>query len=96
MSLGSCEEGGETRGKGEDCVDVFYVGRMSLLSWASYSPPKHALRGLADILQSEPMLYGILLTRQRWHYTGLSRSVTQRACQRSKMRTSTPVERDSL
>ncbi|TFK37303.1 oxidoreductase [Crucibulum laeve] len=35
------------------------LGYMSFLGWASYSPAKHALRGLADTLQSELMLYGI-------------------------------------
>jgi len=35
------------------------LGYMSFLGWASYSPPKHALRGLADTLQSELMLYGV-------------------------------------
>ncbi|KAG5729830.1 hypothetical protein E4T56_gene6009, partial [Termitomyces sp. T112] len=32
---------------------------MSFLGWSSYSPAKHALRGLADTLHSELMLYGI-------------------------------------
>jgi len=35
------------------------LGYMSFLGWASYSPGKHALRGLADTLQSEMMLYGV-------------------------------------
>ncbi|PPQ97052.1 hypothetical protein CVT26_001275 [Gymnopilus dilepis] len=35
------------------------LGLMTFLGYASYSPPKHALRGLADTLQSEMMLYGI-------------------------------------
>ncbi|TFK26976.1 oxidoreductase [Coprinopsis marcescibilis] len=35
------------------------LGYMSFLGYASYSPAKHALRGLADTLQSELMLYGI-------------------------------------
>ncbi|RDB18310.1 3-ketodihydrosphingosine reductase TSC10 [Hypsizygus marmoreus] len=35
------------------------LGYMSFLGWSSYSPAKHALRGLADTLQSELMLYGI-------------------------------------
>ena len=35
------------------------LGFMSFIGWASYSPAKHALRGLADTLQSELMLYGI-------------------------------------
>ncbi|KAF8200228.1 oxidoreductase [Pholiota molesta] len=35
------------------------LGYMSFLGWASYSPGKHALRGLADTLHSELMLYGI-------------------------------------
>ncbi|KAJ7851035.1 oxidoreductase [Mycena olivaceomarginata] len=33
------------------------VGYMSFLGWASYAPGKQALRGLADTLQSELMLY---------------------------------------
>lgn len=35
------------------------LGYMSFLGYASYSPPKHALRGLADTLHSEMMLYGV-------------------------------------
>ncbi|KAF8060220.1 oxidoreductase [Lyophyllum atratum] len=35
------------------------LGYMSFVGWSSYSPAKHALRGLADTLQSELMLYGI-------------------------------------
>ncbi|KAF8194594.1 oxidoreductase [Pholiota molesta] len=35
------------------------LGYMSFLGFASYSPGKHALRGLADTLHSELMLYGI-------------------------------------
>ncbi|GLB45727.1 putative oxidoreductase [Lyophyllum shimeji] len=35
------------------------LGYMSFLGWSSYSPAKHALRGLTDTLQSELMLYGI-------------------------------------
>ncbi|KNZ78088.1 3-ketodihydrosphingosine reductase TSC10, partial [Termitomyces sp. J132] len=35
------------------------LGYMSFLGWSSYSPAKHALRGLADTLHSELMLYGI-------------------------------------
>jgi len=35
------------------------LGYMSFLGFASYSPGKHALRGLADTLQSEMMLYGV-------------------------------------
>ncbi|KAG6816196.1 hypothetical protein H0H87_007827 [Tephrocybe sp. NHM501043] len=35
------------------------LGYMTFLGWSSYSPAKHALRGLADTLQSELMLYGI-------------------------------------
>lgn len=35
------------------------LGYMSFVGWASYSPGKHALRGLADALHSELMLYGI-------------------------------------
>ncbi|PPR08280.1 hypothetical protein CVT24_001120 [Panaeolus cyanescens] len=32
---------------------------MSFVGWASYSPAKHALRGLADTLRSEMLLYGV-------------------------------------
>ncbi|KAG1822049.1 oxidoreductase [Suillus subaureus] len=35
------------------------LGYMSLIGYSSYSPPKHALRGLGDSLHSELMLYGI-------------------------------------
>lgn len=35
------------------------LGYMSFLGWSSYAPAKHALRGLADTLQSELMLYSI-------------------------------------
>ncbi|KAF4618821.1 hypothetical protein D9613_010085 [Agrocybe pediades] len=35
------------------------LGYMSFVGYASYSPAKHALRGLADTLQSELMLYGV-------------------------------------
>ncbi|KAF8871168.1 oxidoreductase [Gymnopilus junonius] len=35
------------------------LGYMSFVGWGSYSPAKHALRGLADTLHSELMLYDI-------------------------------------
>ncbi|KAF7327307.1 3-ketodihydrosphingosine reductase TSC10 [Mycena kentingensis (nom. inval.)] len=35
------------------------LGYMSFLGYASYTPPKHALRGLADTLASELALYDI-------------------------------------
>ncbi|KAF9219888.1 oxidoreductase [Gyrodon lividus] len=35
------------------------LGLMSFVGWASYSPAKHALRGLAETLRSELLLYGI-------------------------------------
>jgi len=35
------------------------LGYMSFLGYSTYSPAKHALRGLADTLQSELMLYEI-------------------------------------
>jgi len=35
------------------------LGYMSFVGYASYSPAKHALRGLADTLHSEMLLYGI-------------------------------------
>ncbi|KAG8934336.1 3-dehydrosphinganine reductase [Tulasnella sp. 417] len=41
---------------------IVFVGStlsfMSFVGWASYSPPKHALRGLADTLRNECLLYG--------------------------------------
>ncbi|KAF8883878.1 oxidoreductase [Gymnopilus junonius] len=48
------------RKKGAKIVFVSsMLGYMTLLGYASYSPAKHALRGLADTLQSELMLYEI-------------------------------------
>ncbi|KIK01665.1 hypothetical protein K443DRAFT_678203 [Laccaria amethystina LaAM-08-1] len=47
--------------KGRIALVSSTLGYMSFLGWASYSPAKHALRGLADTLQSELMLYGISL-----------------------------------
>ncbi|KAL9710773.1 3-dehydrosphinganine reductase [Leucoagaricus gongylophorus] len=35
------------------------LGLMSFVGYSSYSPAKHALRGLADTLHSEMLLYGI-------------------------------------
>ncbi|KAF9055378.1 oxidoreductase [Hymenopellis radicata] len=35
------------------------LGYFSLVGYASYSPAKHALRGLADTLRSELLLYGV-------------------------------------
>lgn len=35
------------------------LGYMSFVGYSSYSPAKHALRGLADTLHSEMLLYGI-------------------------------------
>ncbi|KAF8162844.1 oxidoreductase [Crassisporium funariophilum] len=35
------------------------LGYMSFVGYGSYSPAKHGLRGLADTLQSEMMLYGV-------------------------------------
>ncbi|KAJ7130717.1 oxidoreductase [Mycena filopes] len=43
--------------KGRLAMVSSVVGYMSFLGWASYAPGKHALRGLADTLQSELMLY---------------------------------------
>ncbi|KAG6908495.1 hypothetical protein DXG01_004429 [Tephrocybe rancida] len=45
--------------KGKICFVSSTLGYMTFLGWSSYSPAKHALRGLADTLQSELMLYGI-------------------------------------
>ncbi|KAJ7638874.1 hypothetical protein FB45DRAFT_904117 [Roridomyces roridus] len=36
-----------------------FLGYMSIIGYASYSPGKHALRGLAETLRSELLLYGI-------------------------------------
>ncbi|KAF8897594.1 oxidoreductase [Infundibulicybe gibba] len=36
-----------------------FLGYMSLVGYASYSPAKHALRGLAETLRSELLLYSI-------------------------------------
>ncbi|KAJ7201661.1 oxidoreductase [Mycena pura] len=43
--------------KGKIILVSSTLGYMSFLGWASYAPAKHALRGLADTLQSEFMLY---------------------------------------
>ncbi|KAJ6608511.1 oxidoreductase [Mycena sp. CBHHK59/15] len=43
--------------KGKLVLVSSIVGYMSFIGWASYAPGKHALRGLADTLQSELMLY---------------------------------------
>ncbi|KAJ7183200.1 oxidoreductase [Mycena filopes] len=43
--------------KGKIVLVSSTLGYMSFVGWASYSPAKHALRGLADTLQSEFMLY---------------------------------------
>ncbi|KAJ7938221.1 oxidoreductase [Mycena leptocephala] len=45
--------------KGKIVLVSSTLGYMSFVGWASYSPAKHALRGLADTLQSEFMLYDI-------------------------------------
>ncbi|KAJ6612283.1 oxidoreductase [Mycena sp. CBHHK59/15] len=45
--------------KGKIVLVSSTLGYMSFIGWASYSPAKHALRGLADTLQSEFMLYDI-------------------------------------
>ncbi|KAK7059616.1 3-ketodihydrosphingosine reductase TSC10 [Favolaschia claudopus] len=47
------------RTKGKIILVSSTLGYMSFIGWASYSPAKHALRGLADTLQSELMLYDI-------------------------------------
>ncbi|KAJ7510448.1 oxidoreductase [Mycena galericulata] len=45
--------------KGKIVLVSSTLGYMSFIGWASYSPAKHALKGLADTLQSEFMLYDI-------------------------------------
>ncbi|KAG1735866.1 uncharacterized protein EDB91DRAFT_1056011 [Suillus paluster] len=45
--------------KGKIILVSSTLGYMSLIGYSSYSPAKHALRGLADSLHSELMLYGI-------------------------------------
>ncbi|KAG1883764.1 hypothetical protein F4604DRAFT_1981451 [Suillus subluteus] len=45
--------------KGKTVLVSSTLGYMSLTGYSSYSPAKHALRGLADSLHSELMLYGI-------------------------------------
>lgn len=48
-----------TRKKGKICFVSSTLGYMSMIGYASYSPAKHALRGLADTLRSELQLYNI-------------------------------------
>ncbi|EIW74911.1 oxidoreductase [Coniophora puteana RWD-64-598 SS2] len=45
--------------KGKIVLVSSTLGYMSFVGYASYSPAKHALRGLADTLRSELLLYGI-------------------------------------
>ncbi|EIW81773.1 oxidoreductase [Coniophora puteana RWD-64-598 SS2] len=45
--------------KGKIVLVSSTLGLMSFVGWASYAPAKHALRGLADTLRSELLLYGI-------------------------------------
>ncbi|KAJ8589599.1 NAD(P)-binding protein [Rhizopogon salebrosus TDB-379] len=45
--------------KGKIILVSSTLGYMSFIGYSSYSPAKHALRGLADSLHSELMLYGI-------------------------------------
>ncbi|EPQ55594.1 oxidoreductase [Gloeophyllum trabeum ATCC 11539] len=49
----------EQQRKGKICFVSSTLGYMSFIGYASYSPPKHALRGLADTLRSELILYDI-------------------------------------
>lgn len=49
----------ENKKKGKIVLVSSTLGYMSLIGYSSYSPAKHALRGLADSLHSELMLYGI-------------------------------------
>ncbi|KAJ7039642.1 oxidoreductase [Mycena alexandri] len=54
----TCSKEDDARGaKGKIVLVSSTLGHMSLVGWSSYSPAKHALRGLADTLQSEFMLY---------------------------------------
>ncbi|KIJ65417.1 hypothetical protein HYDPIDRAFT_130543 [Hydnomerulius pinastri MD-312] len=45
--------------KGKIVLVSSTLGYISFIGWASYSPAKHAIRGLGDTLRSELMLYGI-------------------------------------
>ncbi|KAG6329625.1 hypothetical protein ID866_9465 [Astraeus odoratus] len=45
--------------KGKIVLVSSTLGYMSFVGYASYSPAKHALRGLAECLRSELLLYGI-------------------------------------
>ncbi|KAH7927027.1 NAD(P)-binding protein [Leucogyrophana mollusca] len=45
--------------KGKIVLVSSTLGLMSFVGYSSYSPAKHALRGLAEALHSELMLYGI-------------------------------------
>ncbi|KIJ64202.1 hypothetical protein HYDPIDRAFT_112154 [Hydnomerulius pinastri MD-312] len=45
--------------KGKIVLVSSTLGFMSFVGYASYSPAKHALRGLAEALRSELLLYGI-------------------------------------
>ncbi|KAH7906598.1 hypothetical protein BJ138DRAFT_1162259 [Hygrophoropsis aurantiaca] len=45
--------------KGKIVLVSSTLGFMSFIGYSSYSPAKHALRGLAEALHSELMLYGI-------------------------------------
>ncbi|CAK5262592.1 unnamed protein product, partial [Mycena citricolor] len=47
------------KAKGKITMVSSTLGYMSFVGYSSYSPAKHALRGLADTLQSEFMLYDI-------------------------------------
>ncbi|KXN85931.1 3-ketodihydrosphingosine reductase TSC10 [Leucoagaricus sp. SymC.cos] len=47
------------RRKGKITFVSSTLGYMSFIGYSSYSPAKHALRGLADTLRSEMLLYGI-------------------------------------
>ncbi|KAJ6485110.1 oxidoreductase [Mycena vitilis] len=44
---------------GKICFTSSFLGYMSFIGYASYSPGKHALRGLAETLRSELLLYNI-------------------------------------
>lgn len=45
------------QGKIVFCTSI--LGYMSIIGYSAYSPGKHALRGLAETLQAEFLLYGI-------------------------------------
>jgi len=55
----AAKEMAKTGKKGKIVLISSTLGLMSFVGWASYSPAKHAIRGLAEGLRSELLLYGI-------------------------------------